>query len=476
MSETRGPFGAPFHMGPALRVLPAAAAIAVAAWLLAVPLGLPLLDTHATVHDTARALQIALMALCALTALPALAATRWRWPLLLLLAATAATLQADRLDMAWREAATYFGLFAVAAAVAQALSQPGPRALLRWAIVAATGLYALAVLGVALLAGAADAPLQHAELIFGYANRRHFNHVQTVAVLLCLLIAAGDDDPRLRRAAALAAAASLALLALTLGRATILAGTVGLLAAAWASRSTRLLRIAAACAVAGLVLYLAVFQLWPAVWGRAAAASADQAVGRLASDQSRAVLWAWALAAWREAPWTGIGPMHLAQRFNGMVAHPHNLPLQWLAEWGPVCLLLASALLARFVRRLWRAARGSAPAAGGLALMLAAAVDSLFSGNAVMPVSQVWIAVAAGWAWQALRQHEGVALPAMPTAPQPLQAALRWLAALALMAQPVALAVATAQDWPGLPERLEALAERFPGEQRSPRFWSHGWF
>lgn len=464
-------------MGRPLRALDLAAAVGVAAWLLAVPLGLPLLHTPATVHDVARALQIALMAVCALAALPALAGARWRWPVvLLLLAATAATLQADRLDMAWREAATYLGLLAVAVAVAQALSQPGPSTLLRWAIVAATGLYALAVLAVALLAGAADAPLQHTELIFGYANRRHFNHVQTVAVLLCLLIAAGDDDPRLHRAAALAAAVSLALLALTLGRATILAGAASLLAAAWASRSTRLLRTAAACAVAGLLLYLAVFQLWPAIWGHAAAESVDQAAGRLASDQSRGALWAWALAAWREAPWTGIGPMHLAQRFNGIVAHPHNLPLQWLAEWGPLCLLLALALFAGFVRRLWRAARASPQAAGGLALMLAIAVDSLFSGNAVMPVSQVWIAVAAGWAWQALAQHEGAAVPAVAPVSQPRQAALRWLAALALMAQPVALAVVTAQDWPGLPERLEALAERFPGEQRSPRFWSNGWF
>lgn len=469
MTRQEGPFGAPFHMA-----VPIVGGTAVAAWLLAVPLLLPVLGTSATAHDLSRALQTGLLAICAVAALPAVATARWRWPLvLLLLAAATATLRADRLDMAWREAATLLGLLAVAVVVAQALAQAGPRELLRWAVVAASGLYALAVLAVALVAGAADAPVQHAELIFGYVNRRHFNHVQTVAVLLCLLIAVEDTDARLRRLAIATAVCSLALLVLTLGRATILAGVAGVLAAAWTARSWRLLQTAAAAAAAGLALQLTVFQLWPLAWGAAAAAPVDQAVGHLTSDESRFELWAWAVATWREAPWFGVGPMHLAQRFNGIVAHPHNLPLQTLAEWGLMSTALAASLWGGFLLQLWRVGRQSPGAAGGLALMVAVAVDSLFSGNAVMPVSQVWLAVATGWAAHALN--------ASAEAPPPARRRGRafvahGLLALALMAQPVVLAGVTASDWPGLTARLDATLERFPSAQRSPRFWSQGWF
>ncbi|MCP5269941.1 MAG: O-antigen ligase family protein [Burkholderiaceae bacterium] len=438
------------------------------------PLLLPVLGGNATPHDVSRALQTGLMAFCGLAALPTVAAARLRWPVMfLLLAAAVTTLRADRLEMAWREAASYLGLIAVAVTVAVALAQPRLRRLLQWAVVAATGLYAVAVLTMALMAGVADAPLQHSELIFGYANRRHFNHVQTVAVLLCLLVATEASDRRLRRLAILAAICSLALLVLTFGRATVVAGLSGVLAASWAARSTRLLRLATACVVVGLVLHLAVFQLWPLTWGRVAAPSVDHAMNHLAGDQSRIALWAWAWSAWCEAPWFGIGPMHLAQRFNGIVAHPHNLLLQFAAEWGAVALALASILVAGFMYRLWLASRHKPAAAGGLALVVAVLVDGLFSGNAVMPVSQVWIAVAAGWAWQVQATGANRSAPARWADPAVW---MGWLLALVLMSQPVALAVITARDWSGLPGSLEAARVRYPSEQNSPRFWSHGWF
>ena len=443
----------------------------IAAWLLALPLALPWLSDH-TVHDSARLSQAMLAALCALAILPAAARLRVRWPTSLLIGAGAiAFLGADRLDMAWREAALGAGMVAVALVVATATS----RRPLGWAVAAATALYAILVLLVALLAGADAATVQHAELVFGYANRRHFNHVQTVAFPLCVWLAATAEQRQLRRLAALAAACTLSLLVMTLGRATILALVIGFGVTAFVARPTAALlwRPAAWSVGAGLVIYGLVFHLWPTAFGHAPSASADMSIGHLAGDQSRLALWRWAFDAWREAPWFGIGPMHLSQRFNGIAGHAHSLPLQMLAEWGLVFTLIAAALLWRFVRRLAAASAASIEVTALLWGVVAIAVDSLVSGNAVMPVSQVWIAVAFGWAARALRD-------AHP--PRAADAGSAWTRRITtgvvcvVLLLPVGLAVAVLQEWPTLPAQIEAALKQFPSPAHDPRFWSHGWF
>lgn len=456
--------------------LPGLALPLVAAWLVAVPLVLPV-PAGQTVHDAARAVQLLLLAVCALAAwAPARRLRGGPVAAALLACAAVSVVGAAVPAMALREVALVAGLGALALVAAEA----GPTATLRWAVVAATGLYAAAVLAVAAIAvlAGSDAALLPTELIFGYANRRHFNHVQTVALPLCLGIAAaaGDADRRLRVAATAAAAASAALLVLTFGRATLLGLAIGLAAAALAAPAAArpLWRRTWVAGAIGLGLYALVFLILPALGGARPTTGPDLSVGHVAGDQSRFALWAWALEAWRSAPWFGVGPMHLSHRFNGIVAHPHDLPLQLLAEWGLGFTLLALWTFAVLLRRLAKAARGGPMAAAVAWAVAAMAIDSLFSGNAVMPVSQVWIALALGWALHLTR-----------AAPEPLPGSLlsppsppvwRSIAAAAVLALPLWLAATALREWPDLPASLQSLMRTFPSEQRHPRFWSHGWF
>ena len=109
--------------------------------------------------------------------------------------------------------------------------------------------------------------------------------------------------------------------------------------------------------------------------------------------------------------------------------------------------------------------------------VLAVLLDSLVSGNVVMPVSQVWIAVLVGlfWAWLF-----PAAAPPASAQPLPLRRG-GWVWAMRLLG----LAAVLLQLWLGLQmlpeaahigEHIDAATRAFPTERQQPRFWSHGLF
>jgi hypothetical protein len=122
---------------------------------------------------------------------------------------------------------------------------------------------------------------------------------------------------------------------------------------------------------------------------------------------------------------------------------------------------------------LWRALRSASEteAAWGLVLLatgVAVLVDSLFSGNFVMPMSQLWIALLGGWmlAWW---RH----LPGRASVPAP------WLgrpAVVILVTVQIWLAFSIAPEVRRWPQPLDEAIERYPNELLNPRFWTHGWF
>ncbi len=106
----------------------------------------------------------------------------------------------------------------------------------------------------------------------------------------------------------------------------------------------------------------------------------------------------------REHPLLGIGPGQFGlQAYDANPAHPHSVPLQLLSEYGLLAGtagLLLVAFIVVFALRNLRSRSMTTPDPVGatlVAALLMGLTDSLFSGNLIMPQSQVLFVVIAGW-------------------------------------------------------------------------------
>ena len=357
-----------------------------------------------------------------------------------------------------------------------------------WLLIVCGALLSFAI-GTRYLAGVlSEGTLLREQLMPGYSNYRFQNHVQCVTIpLLAVFIA----RPGVSRAQYVLGFTVLALefcwLAFTGGRATMLAlaAGVGVVTVLYRFQSSRWLRAFGSCAFVGAVLYWVLFAAVPSLFGIAGDYTALDTVERSATDtgQTRKLLWDLALRYIAESPWLGIGPMHFAHRLNPEAAHPHNVYLQIAAEWGLPMLAMVLVLAGLGMRRLIRATRQSdnpedADLGVGLtAVCVAIAVDGVFSGNFVMPNSQLWIAFALGLAAAYVIRVEARNAPANSQTPVGGTVDARWPIAVAILLAQVAL-------WQGVwPQILDVSAhvdrvraEIVANERDNPRFWSHGWF
>jgi len=350
--------------------------------------------------------------------------------------------------------------------------------------VAASLLFVFAVAVRYAAALSAQTPLLREHLLPAYSNYRFFNHVQAVTIPLILAAATvGTIRMGLRRWAMFALVLEFCLLHFTGGRATMAALGIAAIAVAAVFRREALrwvVRLGLAAAL-GAALYLLLFNAIPLLLGLPRDFFATDVVERSGTGvgSQREYLWSLAWQYIRESPLLGIGPMHYAHRVNAEAAHPHNVYLQLAAEWGVPFAVLVIALAAVGWMRLLRAASASVGAgdrAIGVSLVaagVAIAVDGMFSGNFVMPMSQLWIAFAIGLSIAYVRS----AAPALPAAGALAQPAARW--------GPVALcALSQIAIWQGVwPEILDVNAhvDRVRAEivhnvVDNPRIWSHGWF
>ncbi len=117
---------------------------------------------------------------------------------------------------------------------------------------------------------------------------------------------------------------------------------------------------------------------------------------------AREVLWKAAFEMFLENPFLGVGPLHFSAVWNHIAAHPHQMILQWLAEWGGVATSIALFVIGA---GLWRGLiflaidekRTPLDSALWLALVSAlilAQVDGVF----VMPYTEGWLVILAGLA------------------------------------------------------------------------------
>lgn len=440
-------------------------------------------------HDVHRVSEVGLLALAPVALLLAvwrrpdvrMPATRVVWALGIAIAIGCwSVLHAPAREWAGVEAAMMLGLAAMVASIAIGTPEAQLKRLMIGALIG-TAPYYLMLCGMLVGIFASGTTLYRSEFFSGYSNYRFFNHVQTVTLPMLAIVAVSPlAGVWVRRCAWCALALGFSFVWYTAARGTSAGLIAGGLAAAVFLRATawRTIRPLAITALIGGVVFGAVFIALPALLSVTTDGDAATLATNTRSADLRVYLWSLAWHDIVESPWLGIGPMHFAHRPNFEAAHPHNFPLQLAAEWG-VPMLILMGTLSYFGLRRMRKLIAREPDAGladmGTGLWIACvavAVDSLFSGNFVMPMSQVWIAYLISWAIVWTRQ---VSRGRAPGASRMSRQA--WFAvAAALLASQIWLAYAIHDQVLHLNDHLDRAHGIVTNEHDSPRFWSHGWF
>lgn len=446
--------------------------VASAGYLLAIPLLAPVAAVDLNAYDVARVAQIALLPVIAALgirhAMPA-PPRLMRWALIMLSAL--GLLSCALAAHPWMALREFLNLASLAA-IAAVLAAQGRDALevLPKAAALAVMAYALPVLGMALIGTAQGLPLGADLPLPGFANRRYFNHVQTVALPLAAYGVLCFSSRLLRMLTLFGLFASMVLLWITLGRGSLLgmAAALVMLAVLWARgrKEVRTLAFVFSGSLLAAAIFSMLIQTYAASASQASGLGREPAAAELSSDHSRFDLWqrAWDMAT--AAPWLGAGPMHYAQGHPEKAAHPHSLPLQLLAEWGfPAALLIGLIwvyVMTAMTQRL-RTSRDGDLRLGAclLACWASVFVDSWFSGLWVMPVSQMWLVTLMGLSGAWIAQ-----------APAPsLAAPRRWNVLPLLLTS--ALLLHTLPELLQLRAHLESIKL---SDGARPRFWFHGQF
>ncbi|HBO4982325.1 TPA: O-antigen ligase family protein [Pseudomonas aeruginosa] len=245
------------------------------------------------------------------------------------------------------------------------------------------------------------------------------------------------------------------------GRGLWLGFAVAHLALCWIGPvGRRFLIVQLSAAFVGLALYFLLMVALPTWLGIDMTLMSDMRSGLSLRD----VLWRDAWGMFVAHPLLGVGPMHFSAVPNSVGAHPHQMLLQWFAEWGGVAGLLVVGLMILGLLRGARYLREQGdPMDAGLWLALVsvlvlAQVDGVF----VMPFTQTVLALLVGIA---------MARWSKPVVPSPAQ---RWLCRGLAVVVIVVLGRVLLLEVPGLTAAEERYLEVHGGGE-APRFWIQGW-
>lgn len=314
-------------------------------------------------------------------------------------------------------------------------------------------------------------------MVPGFDNPRFLNHAQVPALPILLGIASDRNHTlKLRRLGWVAATLSIAILISLASRASGVALVLSALGVAiiFRKQASVYLKCGLISLVSALIFYFCVFYALPLQLD-AAVITAPHTTSDLVSDHSRIFLWKIAVGQLMSSPLLGVGPMHFAEYVNLRGAHPHNIYIQLLAEYGlPAALLMLGWLL----RLLWQGIRRRQAAKNEITAMdvavtaavFALAIDGFFSGNFVMPVSQVWICIAV-----ALFAGGSRVASQNPAAAQQAELTAARLVIPALLIVQIWFTYQTVGEY-AMPRPTLGHRQASPAsEPNNPRFWLDGW-
>ncbi len=376
--------------------------------------------TRQSWHDQQRLLQIIIivLAICSLVATSwhriapnkhSLATTPQVLLVGILILGIASSLMSHQPLWAFTELSLFIGCFSLTIACRDLREHFGPRF---DSCLLFTLTFVVAAITVKFLASYAAALVFHQRLepdamLGGFANLRHLGQFQTLSMpLLALPLLLPNNSKRLKFGAMLML--SLWWLTIITGgtRACLLAvGCIILIMIPLGAVAKRWITLQAiAIAIAALAFWIFMRSL-PAFL-KILPSLAETGLFRT-SLSGREALWSYCLQLIHEYPWIGAGPMHFADQTRFSYAHPHQSILQWASEWGlpSLCLVVALLVISGLaVLRTVYSARSKTDAESILRLCLLGsltglAAQSMVDGVTVMPYTQIWLAIIAGWLW-----------------------------------------------------------------------------
>nr|WP_240997243.1 O-antigen ligase family protein [Pseudomonas viridiflava] len=309
-------------------------------------------------------------------------------------------------------------------------------------------------------------------LLQGFSNKRFYGQFQTFTLPLLILPLLIDSNRRSIRTGIL-----------------FLAGLWWMIAISGGTRGTWLGMASAVCVLSllgnagrrwagwqlltasvGLFLYVLMFSVLPSWLGIEISNFAGDRLNT--SLSAREVLWQQAWTMIKERPMLGFGPMHFADIWNAVAAHPHQAILQWASEWGIPSTLCVMGLALYGLSTIGLLIRKSGLSDAPVDMMrlclfaslVGALTQSMVDGVIVMPYSQLWLAIIVGWL---LALHEWA------EAPRPVNTLVyrAWLACLIAAASLLLFVVV--RDFPDLDMKQQQFAQDFGG-RFLPRFWMQG--
>ena len=374
------------------------------------------------------------------------------------------------------------------AAIQQLITQKKFEAFFLITLLASTAIYLTTFFSGQIAASLEPVPLLHQSLFANFSHLRFFGQFQSWTLpLIVLPLLLVPRLPRSLKILTLIIAASWWYLLFTSGTRGSMFGLIIAFAAvaiAFGRHALPWFKWQGVAIVAGLLIYITLFFILPAMTSSDSSTVLKNTVGReLAHSTGRFKLWEKAGQMIVNEPFLGVGPSHYGcDLSNHIAAHPHNSILQIAAEWGlPVAILITGITLFSLLRWIQRGRvlLSTSPQGSNqsrallyptlLASLVAAGTHSLFSGVIIMPLSQIMMIIVIGWMIAVYQAATDKQKPILST-----QNGFRLaLTALVLLSSGI-LIYATVPDIFHLFELQGAFQSEHPTTRVLPRFWQQG--